>query len=607
MWMTKLFSLIFSHYEPEAENSPLDRKAIRDIRVSLYTQKQLNADALIKQSAPDLIEALCALRISVDQLEHPTFKGADALITAIDTLLATESRFSDTDILDSHLQTYEVQVEESDRRVKRLRKRKRTLLFAITLVPIVAYGVHWSLASFVRQASLVQMDVVYPNNIYQASGQRLGLKRSAQQKMLDEFHVYYFGLSEPEEFIRQQLSGVYSGRFNPVPHRFNPKVAETWGVSPKIIENTHERNLEALYNDHNLLVTRSFIKNIKAGNIVSRVGLEVTRLDSEEFPWQQMDVNSNAQTFVTEPVENIGFRVGMRVESVPVTDANVQVKIVGTLSDKPHQFEFSKRYVNKSVSEVVPDNIGVVGFNMGRYGVLLSKEFLASVDLSEGKEVHWRELRRLEHNLGAFEGFYYSLCPDGGAAVLFPMGGVDVPWMDRIQFVELEYDYRLLNGKMMRGKDKHELSLGTYLLREGMSTSDDIALSCERGRIYQHDLDVTEATGMSDTLALIDGFASALATQGKAESPVIAVEETIHFDLAFESASMSSHLDKVVVLEDGHYVLLNLVLTDFTGGDYRIRYFFDDDVVAESVINLPWPSSHSFKRGDEALFRGGQP
>lgn len=607
MWITNLIKIVFSQYEPEAETTLLDPKLLRDTRIALQAQKLLSPQVLIKECAPDLVETLCSIRISLEQISgaYPSsFKALlEALRATVEDALQDGRTYADLELLEKNLAALELRVIAESQSLKKKRKAKKYTLFAITILPIIAYGVHWGIATFVREASLVEVDVVFPKQTYEINSAELKLNPEARTAMLRDFQAYYFRNVGMKNFMNSLVPGSNLPSVNPLPHRIDASVAEDWGLRAENMAEAREAELQDFYDRHNLLVMRSFLKNIKAGNIVSRVGIEVSRTDSIEFPWHKIDVDTEVEAFVTAPGGGVPLQFGLRVEDAPITDVNVTAALNSEENKNIQSFEFARDYVTRSVSEVAPDNIRLLGHSHGGYGVFLSEAFLEKIDLNPDYEVDPRELEHFQYGGANLDHLIYGRCINGGAAVLFPFGKVDVPWMKRLESVDLHYEYSLLDGKRVTANVNQPVEpMDAYILEEGMFESYDLARTCLTGRVFEDGAQSTEAS-VSDTLALIDSFATMAATQGKTESPVIALEETITLDFAFESSSMSAHVDRVLVLEDGYYVLLNLVLKDFYGGNYEIRYYFDDDIVATAEIELPWPSSLEFKEGDERLFR----
>ena len=399
---------------------------------------------------------------------------------------------------------------------------------------------------------------------------------------------------------------------NPLPLAFNPEIAKKWGLVmdpnsdvARVIEGGGvSSNILA---NINLVVFRVFIRNIRDRNIVNHLRVEAKKIGDNDFPWDQLDVDTKL---------NFSLKSGTRLqldiiaEKTPILALDLTIKI-----------NSGDASVEVSKSMELLRNTNFLHTDIPRLA-LFSPDWPVSFYINPKKsgqlklEPQWYKTKQqLIDELSQVDGFeayfqqqdyIYGNCPDGGIVIAGKASSLQsLLSLASVEALDISYSYELLNGKQISKQQHLALPEFARLLDEDIEPGFPKAQDCMGGRLLFFDIGDLPAAGagvVDDWLGLLDNFALALIDTNKQASPVIKAEETIVFNFQSSGQILQQSVGEINILNDGEYVLLNLIGTNFDGGDYHFRFFFDDEQVGELTANLMWPQALKFTKGDQKYF-----
>jgi hypothetical protein len=608
MWFVDLLQKSIPHFTADTHDQKgIDVERIRDIRVRLLKHITTRPDEIARTGDDQLVDALCVLRLELDALSatHPlraTIEAQNAIeniYAAVDRLLGTDIPFRETATLDSALkQLAEIAGKQSTAREGR-KRLVRGLALIVTVLPLVGYGVHWSIAHFYRQALIEEVDIVYPQNTFEFTNDQYRLKDDVRSSALRNFRDYYF-----------RDTVFWAGGFNPLPLAFRAEKAEDLGIElpPEIkarIEGgvMSERDLNT-----NLFMYRAFVRNLKDGNIVNHLRVRAVRDSSEAFPWNEMDIDTELRFTSTSDAITGKPAVTVRTTRTPVLNLKFDMRLQSDSGVIGQEFEERADMLTRS-HWITPDfGTALLGTEPGRpVLVRLSPDQAATLSLSRAqRRTPEQAIRDFERDDTLFpeDGYIYFACPDGGVAVFGEAQTVqNRVGLKAANAIEIAYSYELLDGAERSGQERLKLEEPVLILEEGISVDLEEIEQCAQEFAYFMFGYAEAAAGPAGWLGALDKFALMLADRPKQKAPVIAVEQTMLFDFDGQLDELEQGSSQIHILKDGEYVLFTIIATNFKGGDYRFEFHFDDERVAEFTTVLEWPESLLFEKEDVALFR----
>lgn len=630
MWIATLVQQI-SEFLPffSSAGPSIELERLNAIRVNLFKNSKINPEKKITEDA-NLVSLLSELCVELTEYAEQGREDFGAGIFSelrkmLDTQLGGSCTFGASGALTEKISLLQTHLSEADSNKKTHKKFRSMVVMLIMMSPLVGYGIHWAMGRFYQQALVADVDIVYPENIYKFAGGRYQLVDSAEGEMLEKFRISYFrdtlSYSMPE-FSESSSQSVHSTSVVPredefLPLRYDEAVGEKWNlaykVNEQIVENLKPREAVApAPKIENLFVFRTFIRNILQDNIVSRMRVEARKISAADFPWTKLDVSAKLEMALyhsRDPEQlNHSLSVFLRAEHSPVKNVELSViipfesqKVVSDVSDqtsittgRSFQVEFSPKVVYTSSTE--------------HTGLKIESDKLITLNLDKRFEIDTKRFARQYSSLvSATEtpnfGYRYTRCQDGGAVIVFDSSAISLlEGVEIADQVVVKTSFQELNnqGKSLEQKLSAEEPL--LLLDDGYSNDTADFYSCDRSLDNSDMVSDVQALMPGGAYSLIDAFALTLMDSAKQTAPVIVVEKTWLFDFKSTDTSIVHRYDDLTILADGEYVLHNLVVTNFEGGDYEFSFYFEDEEVANVIVNLPWPGSFRYSPKDNPLF-----
>ena len=607
MWLVDLLQKSIPHFSAASHGQEaVDVARVRDIRVRLLKHLTTRPEDIVRATDDELVDALCMLRLDLDALPQDDFLRTDpdsrAVITTIsgelDRLLGRDLSFRETHALDDALERLTETAGAQARGRARRKRNTRTLTLLITVLPLLGYGAHWTIANYFHQALMDDADIVYPQNAFELVDERYRLREAVRVDSLRAFRDYYF---------RQTVR--WWGEHNPLPLAFRAKSAAEFGIelSPDIKARIERGAIDPGDIGTNLFVFRVFVRNIRDSNIVNRFQVRAVPSAGKAFPWREMDLDTKIRFAPEMQLFDGGVTVRVDTTRTPVLNMNIGMRLKSTSGDVGKEFR-KQLDVLASNRTLSPDwGARLLGGAPDQpVFVRLSPQRAAAVTLDRARrrtvEQAQRQYERNRLTL-AKDGYLFFACRDRGVVVLArPKTLQRMLGLEAVDAIEISYTYERLDGIEKSEDQRIALKQPTLHLHDGMSTRYQELEECVQHLALLWAMPAP-AAGPGGWVKMLDKVALMLAGKTEQKAPVIAAEEMLIFDFEGKRQELKQGRNRIHILKDGEYVLFTVVATNFRGGDYRFVFYFDEEPVAELKAVLEWPESLRFKARDKALFR----
>lgn len=619
-----IMDLLQKNLQPLVQKSrsdlPIDIVHLRTILVGLVKNIHLLPDKVVRHADDGILDALCVLNQELKELDPENILflqiiESRELITNISAdiqrVIREDVTYKDTQGLIDSLQQLLLTLNQLSKQTQSRKKRFKSLLLMVSLVPALGYSVHWSISHFYQQAILDTIDFVYPETPFIEQNGIYTLDKDVVKELVQkQFSSYYFSSRNQRWKLEQQS--------NPLPMAFNADAASAWGL----IEKLDDKQAKAIsvgiasrrqFGTHNLFMFRAFIRNIRDNNIVNRFHVEVERINDQTFPWQLLDVDTEIEI---EQDSNHNQSIIIRTTQAPVVDASIviQANYGGHAVLKPYQ-ETVEEIINQF--SITPEwDAPLVTLSSTPYSpILIDQEATQKLQLDDRHRLSYDKLVKLMSQDALSKqvaelGYLYLTCSDKRAVIF--AGANRLQQLFSLQFIDaldIDISYKLLNGIQQTKHEPIRFAEPQLLLTKGMETDFYKIDSCRRESgqslvflFEEFELAAAAAMLSDNWLNSLDKVSVMLADKKKEEAPIIIAEQTLLFDFRHKQQKLQQTIRKTHILKDGHYVLFNLATVNFSGGDYRYRIYFDDKLVAQSTVNLLWPPSLHYQPDDEKYF-----
>lgn len=611
MWLVDLLQKTVPHLGAATDAQvAVDVARIRDIRMRLLKHAKTGPGGIVRKSDDGLVDALCMLRLDLDALPEahalrsdPDSRSAiETIYAELDRLLGEDVSFDESQTLDGALErlTDTADVHARRRQGRKLAIRRMSML--ITVIPLLGYGVHWTLGNFYRQALIDDVDIVYPQKKFAYVDDRYQLRDVVEKASLEDFREYYFRDTTPDVM----------GMRNPLPLAFDVESAAALGIelSDEINQALESGVIGLGAIDTNLFIFRVFVRNIRDNNMVNNLRVRAERIDDGAFSWRQMDVDTEIE--FANGVGNIGgpLKVAVRTTRTPVLNMSLDIRLEPADRGVDQVFHKDLGVLISDVSLTPEFGAELIRADPERpVFVLLSSGRASNVALDPAHrrtyEETVRDIDRIEGYI-AEHGYVFFECAEDSVAVLARSQTLrQLFGVEAVGAIEIDYTYQRLDGVDRSGHQSLALEQPVLRLREGLSAGLEELEQCVQYLVYYYGLpEAVEvaAAGPDSWLSGLDRIALMLADTPAQKAPVIAAEETLLLDFEDRLNEVERGVTEIHILKDGEYVLFTVVATNFRGGNHRFVFFFDEEPVAELTAALQWPQSLRFKTDDVALF-----
>ncbi|GAB1261641.1 hypothetical protein [Aurantivibrio plasticivorans] len=609
MWATSLLEkLLPALADGVATHSILNESMIRSIQVQLYKNIKLNPGEIVRHSNDDLVHTLCELKIDLEHalrtpLDDDLRIAIEQADKQVEILLGSDLPFAQCMPLAEALQQCIAATSQDSNNASRKKSFLKAGVLVATLVPFVAYGVHWTIANQFQPAVLEETSIVYPVDGYQYSDGVFSLEQGALESILNDFGRYYF--DELAEF-----------KDNPLPNAYNTLQAESLGVSISDDRTSSDDPREEYFrkaqlSDKNIAAIRLFVRNIRDGHILNRVKISAERVSGNDFPWHKLDVESELTAVFSKNDYDPGLGgLWLGVNGAPVTNVTMSTSLT---------------FNNGEVSRERVDS-----FELLSHGVMLDDGLLTSVKpvdtswqlvyLPASELTKLSPIESLREDINNFERqlldvtvleaymadkpFVYFPCGNEDAVVLINSQNAKQTFdLLSASAIHMHGEYQLLDGTGKSFDEQFTLP-ENYVLRETMQVDDDKLVSCTGSLGFSLGLfEGVPAAAGSGWVGALDSLAVSLMDTKKIAQGEVVANKSVLLDFNNKPDQKQKALDDIYILKDGDYMLLNVFLLDMPGGRYKITVYFDEDQVAETQLDVLWPQSLNFKASDVQYFR----
>jgi hypothetical protein len=646
-----LFSYVgslFQNFPRNADlNDELSTKNITDLQSSLYKFINTKSGLSLSEADDNFHSQLCIFR---NQLENNQYKSVNPEIKKLclqikDQLhiaIVSDIKYVQACDIYNLLCNLSISVQKEHYDLRRKKLFYRRIFLISVLFPLSAAFIHYFNGNFLQSMTLDEVHIIYPPSSYEYRDDTYQIKESLVEESLTKFSRYFFKSYILNHFTEDDDVGIIQS-FSEGDERELVKKKERdmdseQGMDSKQILNRIfasgydiENDLLDLKNQDSPLIAkiidevkttdsfhltkfRVFLKNIKNNNVVNNLEVQITKIEETSFPWDKIKLDAALEFgFISNDDDDyiMAPKIYVYALNAPVIDLEVDISAydqnlqVGiTYSDELEDII----YVGEEIKPEFGLRLGAIDKSkFATFYVSSEKKSKFNFDpryslsvLALKDEGFTTLLKRyaVDGNLDSFP-YFYKTCPDEGI-ILFGRNEnlANLLSLNRINEFKIDYIYKLANGKTISNVKTYAPNKNIFIFDNGISYDfEELALcglnKSMLGNIQSTDIERISVTTGPKPLQIISDFdALALHVMDTDNVPISSIEKevTMIFAEFGDERVMSQSVDIPGILHDGNYLMTDLWIVNFQGGDYTFSFYLDNQNVGETNINIFWPT-----------------
>lgn len=619
---------IFGH---KTDYAMLSVAQLTSLRAQLQQRSKLTPHELFNEDK-DIVGRLFLLKLDIETAQHTNISHelkavSKAFLKAFDTQLEAKTDFNASADLQNILEQLTHLLWSKGKAQQRKSSTMKRLIFAMTAIPLLGFSLHYFSAEYYQTAFIDEAEVIFPRQAYKVNSAGQEIKVNFDDQTLEHFAHFYFQdfiantIQERVSYLPGFIHLEYLEEYLEDPTYFGPFVSAPQGLQLPFINDLIANRKQfghnlALFNASHF---RFFVKNVKANHLVGTIKVSLHKKQDLAFPWEKLPTEAALDVYVSSSFDEdlqTSSEVSFTVSNAPVKDLSYEVSLFD--NDSKHAGVI-KGQIDGYLDPFHRDELAVTDLPQAiQLRNSLSAVYVeqSTVEEQDWIEDHWVSID-LSDPAAVFQLEEISFGHDwwGKPLILTCSNGANLfvgyfadlasaLSLTPISRLEVDYQYTSVVDKQYSGQRQIKMDDGAWLLNDSVSLQSEKIQACLEGfesfNVWLL-LIGSEPTGAGgpNFAALFNQIAVATMDADKVATSKI----TAQYQLIFSSVESSStqYIDASMVLQNGHYIKLDVITANLSSGRYELALFADDEFSGVYEFEVLWPDHILFAPQDSSV------